>query len=149
MLGHAGETGSGLVGTGPQRRDILEQGSQRSSVGWGLEHRPANRSCKSFCSLEKQREKEIAQESATATWTGEAQTGPASPWSCMRLGGEATETHCSRGNSLPIRNWFAKKTSDKTNKTHDGIKTLEQATKKCSGASILGWRYSEPVWTRS
>lgn len=124
--------------------------ARRGSVGcWGLEHRPAKRSCKSFSSLEEKREKEIAWVSATAIWTGEAQTGPASLWRCLRLGREATETHCSMANSLPRRNWFVKKTSDKTNETHDGIKTLEQAAKKYSGVSICGWRCSEPVWTRS
>lgn len=53
---------------------------------WGLEHRPARRGCKSFSSLEKKREKKIAWESVMAMWTGEAQTGPASPWRCVRLG---------------------------------------------------------------
>lgn len=39
------------------------------SVGCcGLEQRLAERSCKSFSSLEKKREKEIAWESATAIW---------------------------------------------------------------------------------
>lgn len=84
--------------------------ARRGSVGcWGLEHRPAKRSCKSFSSLEEKREKEIAWVSATAIWTGEAQTGPASLWRCLRLGREATETHCSMANSLPRRNWFVKK----------------------------------------
>ncbi|RMB90412.1 hypothetical protein DUI87_33153 [Hirundo rustica rustica] len=84
--------------------------TSRGSAGcWGLEHRPPERNCKSFSSLEKKREKEIAWEGEMAIWDWRSTDGASLPLEVCEISERGNRNSLQHGQFTPYKELVCKK----------------------------------------